>query len=222
MSRQWPGWLIVLEGADGCGRSTQTAMLKAWLERRGYAVVETGLRRSALAGDLISRAKHGNRLGRVTMSLLYATDLADELENRVLPALRAGSIVLADRYIYALMARALARGGEQDWLDELLGFAPQPDLTLYLQTTPEERLQRSLAKDPHLDYWESGMDLGLSPDRFISCLQYQNLLQAQYEVLAARYGFVKVDGAAARNEIQEQLREAVRHLLEGGEELAGA
>lgn len=221
MSRQWPGWLIVLEGADGCGRSTQTEQLKAWLERRGYAVQETGLRRSALAGDLINRARHGHHPRRTTMSLLYATDLADELENRVIPALRAGNVVLADRYIYALLARALVRGAERDWLDQLLGFAPKPDLTLYLRTTPEERLRRSLGKDPRLGYWESGMDLGLAPDCFTSYLRYQRMLQAQYDELAAQHGFVEVDGAASPNAIHEQVCEAVRPLLEGGEELAG-
>lgn len=212
----WPGYLIVLEGADGSGRTTQIALLKFWLEQLGYAVTDTGLRRSSLVGRMITRAKRGNLLGRTTLSLLYATDLADQLENRIIPALRAGHVVLADRYLYAMMARDLVRGAKRDWLEGLFGFALRPDLIIYLQTTPEERLRRSLAKSRQLDYWESGMDLGLAPDRFTSYLRYQALLQEQYDRLAAQYGFASVGGSASRKAIQDQCRELVRQVLEGG------
>ncbi|HYF92526.1 MAG TPA: thymidylate kinase [Symbiobacteriaceae bacterium] len=212
----WPGYLIVIEGADGCGRSTQIAMAKDWLERRGHAVLDTGLRRSSLAGRMITRAKRGNLLGRTTLSLLYATDLADQLENRVIPALRAGLVVLADRYIFAVMARDLARGARRDWLEKLYGFALRPDLTIYLQTTPEERLHRALAKERFLDYWEAGMDMGLAPDRVTSYLRYQALLQGHYDSMAANYQFAAIDGSRSRKEIHEQVQERIERVLERG------
>jgi len=134
----WPGRLIAIEGADAAGRSTQVAMLEEWLERQRHPVLVTGLRRSALVGKLIARAKQGTRLGRRTLSLLYATDLADQLENRVIPALRAGFVVLADRYIYSAMARDLARGAEPEWLEQPYGFALRPDLVHQLKTAPPE------------------------------------------------------------------------------------
>jgi dTMP kinase len=208
----WPGHLLVVEGADGCGRSTQIALLKDWLERRGHAVLSTGLRRSALASEMITRAKQGNLLGRTTLSLLYATDLADQLENRMIPALRAGFVVLADRYIYSMMARDLVRGADRHWLEQLFGFALRPDLVIYLHTLPEERLHRTLAKSGALDYWESGMDLGLAHDRFSSYLQYQGLLQEQYDRMQAQYGFTVVDGSAPREDVHKAVCKLVRSL----------
>ena len=217
----WPGHLIVIEGADGCGRSTQITMMKDWLERQGLAVLDTGLRRSSLVGRMITHAKRGNLLGRTTLSLLYATDLADQLENRIIPALRAGFVVLADRYIFAMMARDLARGAQCEWLEQLFGFALKPDLVLYLQTTPAERLHRSLAKSQCLDYWEAGVDLGLAPDRFTSYLRYQALLQEHYDRIADQYGFVAVNGSASRKEIHEQMRENIQRVVGGGESRVG-
>ncbi|MDF2627612.1 MAG: thymidylate kinase [Symbiobacteriaceae bacterium] len=218
----WPGRLIALEGADGAGRSTQIAMLTDWLERHRHPVLVTGLRRSALVGKLIARAKLGNRLGRRTRSLLYATDLADQLENQVIPALRAGFVVLADRYIFSAMARDLARGAEPAWLEQLYGFALKPDLIIYLQTTPRERLARALAKSSTLDYWESGLDLGLADDRVASHLAYQSLLQEHLDRMADLCGFVTVDASAPKKEIHEQVRSAVEPVLEGGGALAGS
>lgn len=213
----WPGHLIVMEGADGCGRSTQIALLKDWLEQKGRAVLDTGLRRSTLVSRMITRAKRGNLLGRTTLSLLYATDLADQLENRMIPALRSGFVVLADRYIFAMMARDLVRGARRDWTEQLFGFALRPDLTIYLKTSPEERLRWSLAKSPFLDYWESGMDLGLAADRFTSYLRYQSLLQEQYDRMATQYGFTVVDGGASRQAVHQQVKARVQAVLEGGE-----
>jgi dTMP kinase len=208
--RGWPGRLIVMEGADGCGRSTQIGLLKGWLEHRGHAVLDTGLRRSSLVSQMITQAKQGNLLGRTTLSLLYATDLADQLENRMIPALRAGFVVLADRYIFSMMARDLVRGAERDWLEHLFGFAPKPDRVIYLQTTPEQRLHRSLAKNQTLDYWESGMDLGLAADRFTSFLKYQAMLQEHYDRMAGDYGFVTVDGGSDPETTHRLVR---RHVL---------
>ncbi|HEY3273645.1 MAG TPA: hypothetical protein VGJ92_07790, partial [Methanocella sp.] len=131
------GKLIIVEGADCSGRSSQIAMLKVWLEANGHAVMDTGLRRSGLVGEAIEEAKQGHTLGKKTMSLLYATDLADQLENKIIPALKAGFVVLADRYIFTLMVRDLARGADKAWLKELFGFALVPDLVFYLSVEPD-------------------------------------------------------------------------------------
>src|SRR5512132_2469435 len=126
------GRLIVLEGTDGVGRSTHIGLLKQWLENNGHAVLDTGMTRSALAGKRLKQAKEGHTLGGITMSLFYATDFADRLENEIIPALRAGFIVLTDRYIYSLMARAIARGEDRDWIERVAGSAPVPPAVYYL------------------------------------------------------------------------------------------
>src|ERR1700683_4974598 len=126
------GKLIVIEGTDGAGRSTQINLLKPWLEELGHAVVDTGMTRSPLAGDGIRRAKEGNNLGRVTQSLFYATDFIDRLENEIAPALRAGFVVLTDRYISSRMARAHVRGVEPAWLKAIYSVALKPDAVFYL------------------------------------------------------------------------------------------
>src|SRR5580765_8872637 len=131
------GRLIVIEGTDGVGRSTQTLMLKQWLEVQGFAVLDTGWTRSKLVGQAITDAKMGHSLHRLTYSLMYATDLADRLEYQIIPALRSGFVVLANRYIYTAIARGIARGADRDWLRDLFGFAVQPDLVLYLQLPVE-------------------------------------------------------------------------------------
>jgi dTMP kinase len=167
---QLGGKLIVVEGADGSGRSTQIARLVEWLEAAGHATLQVGLKRSNLVSEELDQAKRGNILSRTTMSLFYATDFADQLENRILPALRAGFMVLADRYIYTLMARDLVRGMDEVWLKNLYSIALVPDAVFYLNVSPENLVQRNFAKDFALDYWESGMDLGLSRDMFDSFL----------------------------------------------------
>ncbi len=218
----WPGYLIVMEGADCAGRSTQIGLLRDWLEKQGYAVLDTGLKRSSLVSKMITRAKEGNLLGRTTVSLLYATDLADQLENRIIPALRAGFVVIADRYIYSMTARDLVRGARRDWLEQLFGFALKPDLILYLKTTPEERLHRALAKNQTLDYWESGMDLGLAADRFNSFLKYQTILQGYYDRMAPKYGFVTLDGSAPKAVVHGKVQVHVNALLNRGGSRANA
>jgi len=155
------GRLIVVEGADGSGRSTQIARLVDWLEGSGHATVQVGLKRSTLVSEELERAQQGNILSRMTLGLFYATDFADQLENIILPALKAGFIVLADRYIYTLMARDMVRGLDEAWLKNLYGIALEPDAVFYLNVPPEELVQRNIAKSAALDYWESGMDLGL-------------------------------------------------------------
>src|SRR6266496_5335151 len=187
------GRLIVVEGADGSGRSTQIALLMRWLEGSGHATAQVGLKRSTLVSEELDQAKKGNILSRTTLSLFYATDFADQLENSILPALKAGFIVLADRYIYTLMARDLVRGMDEAWLKNVYGIALEPDAVFYLNVPPEELVQRNLSKNATLDYWESGMDLGLSRDMFDSFLQYQTAMQAAFRELQKTYGFTIVD-----------------------------
>jgi len=147
------GWLVVVEGPDSSGRSTHVSLLSQWLEEQGYAVAQVGLKRSTLVGPELERAKQGNVLSPRTMSLFYATDFYDQLENVIVPALRAGFVVLADRYIYTLMARDLVRGSDAAWLRNLYGIALVPDAVFYLQVPPEELVQRTFAKSHALYYW---------------------------------------------------------------------
>src|SRR5215475_13831106 len=171
------GKLIVVEGADGSGRSTEIARLVEWLETSGHATVQVGLKRSSLVSEELEEAQNGNILSRTTLSLFYATDFADQMENIILPALRSGFIVLADRYIYTLMVRDMVRGMDEEWLKNVYGVALEPDAVFYLNVPPEELVQRNFAKNMALDYWESGMDIGLSRDMFDSFMQYQRAME---------------------------------------------
>lgn len=209
------GKLIVVEGADGSGRSTQIAKLVEWLEGSGHATTQVGLKRSTLVSEELSQAQEGNILSRTTLSLFYATDFADQLENVILPALRAGFIVLADRYIYTLMARDLVRGFNEPWLKNLYGIALEPDAVFYLTVAPEELVQRNLAKNAALDYWESGMDLGKSRDMFDCFVQYQTEMQATFRRLQASYGFTFVDGNRSAETISSELQQRISAVLAG-------
>jgi dTMP kinase len=209
-----PGYLIVIEGADGSGRSTQITLLKDWLEAKGHAVLDTGLKRSTLVGSTIDEAKKGNLLGKTTLSLLYATDFGDRLENNIIPALEAGFIVLADRYIFTLMARDMVRGARRAWLKEMFGFALIPDIVFYLQVSPDVLLHRAFMQYGRLDYWESGMDLGISPDMFKSFKQYQSMLKDQFDNLAQEYGFITLDGSMNMEAVQQRLREEILERID--------
>jgi dTMP kinase len=209
------GRLIVVEGADGSGRSTQIAMLVQWLEGCGHATTQVGLKRSSLVSEELEQAQKGNILSRTTLSLFYATDFADQLENTILPGLKAGFIVLADRYIYTLMARDMVRGMDEVWLKNLYGIALEPDAVFYLNVPPEELVQRSFAKNTALDYWESGMDLGLSRDMFDSFLKYQTTMQQTFRQLQTTYGFTIVDGNRSVDAINTELRKKIGAVLAG-------
>lgn len=208
------GKLIVVEGADGSGRSTQIARLVDWLEINGHPTVQVGLKRSTLVSSELEKAQHGNILSRTTLSLFYATDFGDQLENIILPALKAGFIVLADRYIYTLMARDMVRGMDEKWLKNLYGIAPVPDAVFYLSVEPEELVQRNLSKNATLDYWESGMDIGLSRDVFDSFLKYQTQMQDTFRKLQKTYDFDIVDANRSTDSITRELRKKIGALLE--------
>ena len=211
-----PGKLIVIEGTDGVGRTTQINLLKPWLEQEGRAVLVTGMSRSTLAGRGIKRAQEGNTLGRITATLYYATDFADRLENEIVPALRAGFVVLTDRYIFSLMARALVRGIDPTWIRSLYSFALKPDAVFYLRIGVEDLIPRVVFSHG-FDYWESGMDLHSSEDMYESFCKYQGALMTQFDGLAEEYGFQVVDATRSVDMVVRQLRSGILRVLKGEE-----
>lgn len=206
------GKLIVIEGTDGSGRSTQIGLLKNWLEVRGFAVVETGWARSNLMHKSIELAKSGNMMDRMTFSLLYATDFADRLENQVIPALRSGHIVLADRYIYTAFVRDVVRDSDPQWIRNVFGFALVPNLVLYLKIDMDTLIPRAI-ESGGINYWEAGMDIHMGQDLFDSFVNYQSRLVAEYEKLAKEYSFETIDATKTVDEIQEKIREKVKEVL---------
>jgi dTMP kinase len=213
------GKLIVVEGTDGVGRSTHIEMLRSWLESRGHAVIDTGMTRSVLAGRGIKEAKAGTTLGRLTMQLFYATDFADRLEKEMLPALRAGFVVLTDRYIYSAIARAVVRGIDPQWIRSIYGIALVPDLILYLRASrADELVARVLSSGRKFDYWESGMDLNLGDDFYDSFVAYQARLLREFERMSGEYGFRTIDASRTIRRVAADLRRAVARVLDEEEE----
>src|SRR5947207_9960395 len=209
------GKLIVIEGPDGVGRSTQIGLLRSWLEARGHAVLDTGMTRSVLAGRGIKEAKLGHTLGRLGLHLFYATDCADRLENQMLPALRAGFVVLTDRYLYSAIARAVVRGAEPTWIRAIYGIALVPDAIFYLRVqSAEELAARVLASGRGFDYWESGMDLGLGDDYYDSFVAYQKLLLKEFDRMRGEYNFEVVDASRPVKRVATSLRNSIQRLIE--------
>lgn len=208
-----PGRLIVIEGTDGVGRSTHVSLLKEWLESRGYAVVNTGLRRSDLAGRGIERAKRGNTLDPLTLNLLYATDFSDRLERQILPALRAGMVALVDRYIFSLMARARVRGLATEWIENLYGFALVPDLVVYLDIDLDHLVPRVLGSTG-FDYWESGHDYLPGPDVYANFVEHQSRLLAEFRRLAVEHAFTTVDARGTVAEVFRALCEVIEPVVQ--------
>lgn len=209
------GLLIVVEGPDSSGRSTQIWLLSRWLEQLGFAVEQMGLKRSKLVANELEQAKNGNVMSPRTMALFYATDFYDQLENRILPALRAGSVVLADRYIYTLMARDMVRGAPFEWLEPLYSMAVVPDAVYLLDTSAENILDRTLSSRGQLDYWESGMDLGLARDWYRSFMVYQEAMRGQFEPLMSRFSIERVDGDRSILDVHEDLKSRIDRVLTG-------
>jgi dTMP kinase len=209
------GQLIVIEGADGSGRSTQIDLLRNWLERRGYPTVNVGLKRSMLVSRELEQAMRGNILGARTLSLFYATDFADQLENRIIPALRSGFIVLSDRYIYTLMSRAIVRGVEPAWIRGVYSIALVPDAVFYLAVSPKILVERNLRKHAVLDYWESGMDVHRSANMYDGFIEYQRLIQKEFKAMQKDYGFETINGNRSPRAIQKELRGKIDMILNG-------
>ena len=210
----YPGKLIVIEGADGVGRTTQAMMLRSWLESQGHAVVDTGAARSELAGKGIKRAKEGHTLGPITLCLFYATDFADRLEKQILPALKAGFIVLNDRYIYSLIARAIVRGVKKDWLKEIYGTSLIPDIVFYLKITAKDLVPRVLS-EKGFNFWESGMDLRLGHDLYESFLNYQTKIMTELDHMSKEYNFVEIDATKEPQDVFQDIKNKISDSLNG-------
>ncbi len=208
----WPGHLVAIEGTDSVGRTTQVDRLRPWLELEGFAVSSTGWTQSPLLAETIAEAKAGHELTVSTFSLLYAADFADRLEHQIIPALKAGFVVIADRYMYTAFARNTVMGADPLWTRDLFGIAPVPDLVLYLQIDVDSLVPRVL-EGKGMDYWESGMHLGLTADLFDSFERYQRQLIQEYDQLAREFGFVTVDARQPVDVIQDELRGHVARYL---------
>lgn len=207
------GSLIVIEGPDGSGRSTQIAMLTEWLESTGFAVQTIGLRRSRLLSKNIDKAMARNTAGRLAITLMYATDLYDQLENVMIPAMRANCVVLADRYIYTLIARASVRGIGLPYLHGIYRLALKPHLTFWLNISPEVAFEREFKKAGTISYWESGRDLYLSDDLYQSFVRYQAMMSSEFRRMARDEDFIELDAEAPIRVINSIFRKHIaRHL----------
>lgn len=206
------GTLIAIEGPDSVGRSTQVMRLRQWLEQEGHAVLDTGMARSALAGKGIQKAKKGNTLGPVTMTLYYVTDFADRLENEIVPALRAGFVVLTDRYIFSIIARATARGEDSQWIEDVMDFALIPHAVYYLRPRIKDLVARVIHGRGVFDYWESGMDMRFGGNMHDSFVRYQTRVIQMLDRLATAYGFVTLDASKSADLIFEELQSQIATL----------
>jgi len=207
------GKLIVIEGPDSVGRSTQVTRLRVWLEQHGHAVLDTGMARSALAGKAIQEAKRGNTLGPITMTLYYTTDFAARLENEIIPALRAGFVVLTDRYIFSIMARAIARGEDRAWIEKVIGFALVPHKVFYMRAGVRDLVSRVVLGRGRFDYWESGMDLRFGKNMFDSFVRYQTRLIHVFDRLAKTYDLEMIDAGRSADEIFHELQSSISRLF---------
>ena len=207
------GSLIVIEGMDGSGRSTQIALLQEWLESEGFSVQTSGLRRSNLVGRDIDELLAKNAVTRLTLALMYATDFFDQLEHRIVPALRSGAVVLADRFIFTLIARGVVRGINRDYLTGLYAMALRPHLTFWLNVRPETAFAREFKKAQAISYWEAGRDMSLSHDLYWSFVRYQTMIKRELENMAKRNAFIELDGEASVSAVNKQLRQRIGEQL---------
>ncbi len=207
-----PGKLIVLEGSDGVGRSTQIELLRNWFEAQGLAVSDTGLRRSTLTQAGLDAAKQGHTLSRTTMSLFYATDFADRLENQIIPALKAGFYVLSDRYFFSIIARDIVRSADSIWARKIYEFALKPDLVFYLRADVSTLVTR-MVQGRGFDYWESGMDIRCADNLYDSFIAYQNCLIDQFDQMALEYNFITIDATRPVMNVFKQLKDIIQEKL---------
>lgn len=213
-SRVYPGALIVVEGIDGSGKSTQLYLLKRWLELGGYRIHFTEWNSSPLVKSATRRGKRRRLLTPITFSLLHAADFADRCERQILPLLHGGSLVLADRYIYTAFARDTARGCSERWLRNLYSFAPVPDIIFYFRAPREVAVNRILSGRPRLKYYEAGMDLNISYDRAESFRVFQGMIMEQYDKMIDTDRFVVMDGTQPVNRLQRTMRDIVRSRVD--------
>ncbi len=211
----YDGLLVVIEGTDGAGKSTQVNMLKDFVQGECFGCVVSEWKTSRLISGLINEAKEKNLLNTTTFSLLYAADYADRLENVIIPALKAGFVVLLDRYVYTAYVRDSVRGHDINWVKKLYEFAPEPDLVFYLKMPPDKLIKRLIASGG-LDYFESGRDIGLSTDIYKSFEIYQKRCLEEYKKLQKEYGFIEIDGMKDKMEIHEIIKSELKKVLSTG------
>ena len=211
----YEGLLVVIEGTDGSGKSTQLELLKRSLQDQSYGVMVSEWKTSRLIADVIDDAKERNLLNATTYSLLYAADFADRLENQIIPALKSGFIVLLDRYYYTALARDVVRGQNIEWVKNLYEYAPEPDLVFYLDM-PVDVLLKRIIGTTGLDFYESGRDVGFSTDFYKSFEIYQNKCLEQYEKMKKAYGFISFDGTKSIPEIHKIMNSEVQKILDSG------
>jgi len=207
------GRLVVIEGPDASGRSTQIAMLTEKLEAEGHAVVNTGLKRSELISQGIINAKRSLGTGKRTLSLFYAADFADQLENKIIPALRSGYMVLSDRYIYTLIARDVVRGMDRKWCHDIFGFAVVPDLIFSLEVPPSELVHRVFQRQSTLDFYEAGMDMGVAEEMYSSFIKYQRMIAGEFKRMQVRYGMIPIKGDRPPLEVEKELESRILNFL---------
>jgi dTMP kinase len=207
------GRLIIVEGIDGSGKSTQIHLLEQWLRSRNIAVFLTEWNSSDMVKQITSKGKKKGKLTPTTFSLLHATDFADRYERKILPLLRAGYIVLADRYVYTAFARDIVRGCSRNWVYKVYSYALKPDLTFYFKVSIDVAIERILVGRPKLKYYEAGMDLNLSNDPYESYRIFQQRIIDEYDVMAQDEGFAVIDGTSAIEEQQAQVRDLVKGII---------
>jgi dTMP kinase len=205
--RPYPGALVVVEGIDGSGKSTQLYLLKRWLEIRGYRIHFTEWNSSPLVKSATRRGKQRRLLTPTTFSMLHAADFADRCERQILPLLHGGYLVLADRYVYTAFARDAARGCSPHWLRNLYSFAPVPDITFYFRAPLDVAVNRIVAGRPKLKFYEAGMDLGISLDRAESFRIFQEKILNNYDQMVETDNFVLMDGTVRVNKLQKLMRQ---------------
>ena len=208
----YSGVLICVEGIDGSGKSTQIELLNSWLKSRGADVILTQWNSSELIANTTKKAKKKNLLSGRTFSLLHAVDFADRLERTIKPALKAGFIVLADRYVYTAFARDVAREVDPKWVRNMYGFAIKPDLTFYFDVSPKDSLNR-ICSNRQPKFYEAGMDMKLSNNPYKSYVIFQNRIVEQYKNMIEELGLIKLDALASLHEKQKFIREKVNELL---------
>lgn len=211
----YEGLLIVIEGTDGSGKSTQLELLKKSIQAQSYGVMVSEWKTSRLIANVIDDAKERNLLNATTFSLLYAADFADRLENQIIPALKSGFIVLLDRYYYTALARDVVRGQDIEWVKNLYDYAPEPDLVFYLDM-PVDVLMKRIIGTTGLDYYESGRDIGFSTDFYNSFEIYQNKCLEQYNNMKTEYNFKSIDGTKSIKEIHKIMNTEVQKILDSG------
>ncbi len=211
----YEGMLVVIEGTDGSGKSTQLELLKKSLQDKSYGVMVSEWKTSRLIADVIDDAKDRNLLNATTYSLLYAADFADRLENQIIPALKSGFIVLLDRYYYTALARDVVRGQNIEWVKNLYEYAPEPDLVFYLDM-PVDVLLKRIIGTTGLDFYESGRDVGFSTDFYKSFEIYQNKCLEQYNNMKQEYGFISIDGTKSISAIHKIMNNEVQKILDSG------